>query len=66
MATAHMKDGRVVKYNITIKKLMKVLYNREYGFNLIKWGDIEYRDQFIPATAKILNVKEDEIERAYL
>ena len=66
MATAHLTDGTVVKYHITIAKLMKVLYDRDYGYNLIKWDDIEYKDQFIPATAKIINRDISEIERAYL
>ena len=66
MATAHLTDGTVIKYTITFKIFMKALYNTDYCGNRMTWGAIDYKDQFLPATAKILNIDIDKIERAYL
>lgn len=66
MATAHLTDGTTIKYTMTFKKLMKALYNTDYCGNRMTWDGIDYREQFLPATAKILNIDINKIERAYL
>jgi DNA replicative helicase MCM subunit Mcm2 (Cdc46/Mcm family) len=66
MATAHLVDGTIIKYTITFKKLMKALYNTDYCGDKMTWDAIDYKDQFLPATAKILNIDINKIDRAYL